>query len=489
MSSSTKSPVCIVATKIIQTAVEPDVGLSDLAKLAESDPGFAFRVLAVVNSAAFMRTRRVGDVRQACALLGVRGLRNLALGLVVSDMIPTGEVGELLFSISMRRAVAARLIAEALKERQPDDAFTAGMFLELALLTRAREDLTGAAKIARMPALHRPIVERAFGYEPHQLEGSRMGAELGLPEEIMVAVAHHHDENPPVSQLGKIVWAAERTAAAWEGGDVAQGKDAAMGAMMRIGIQADVVRTIMDEIPQLVISTAAAFDRQVLPQSALEKLAANANAQLVELNNTYAQLVRRLEDLVAEKEQLATDLQRANAELASLAATDALTGLPNKRSFRETLARELALADRNKTPLSLVVVDVDHFKSVNDTYGHAVGDVVLAHLGNVLKSALRTSDFAARYGGEEFVLLLPCTPEQGAAMVAERVRAALAETPVVTTKGALDVRASLGVASVVGPGCRASGDDLFARADAALYAAKTSGRNRVVCAATAAAAA
>lgn len=477
---NSKSPLCVVATKIIQTAVRPDVALADLAKLAESDPGFAFRVLAIVNSAAFARAHRISEVRQACALLGVRGLRNLALGLVVSDMIPTGAVGELLFSISMRRAVAAKLVAEALGDRTPDDAFTAGMFLELALLTRARDDLTGAARIAKMPALHRPIVERAFGLETHPVEGSRLGSELGLPEHIMVAVAHHHDDAPPPTPLGKIAWAAERAAAAWEGGDIAQTREAAMQALARIGVPPDAIRPLMDQIPALVTSTANAFDRQVLAQSALDKLAADAHAQLVELNNTYAQLVRRLEALVLEKDNLAAELQRANAELASLAATDALTSLPNKRSFNETVARELALADRNKTSLSLVVVDVDHFKKVNDTHGHAVGDEVLGHLGRVLKSVLRTSDFAARYGGEEFVLLLPCTPAEGAVLVAERVRATLAEKPVETTKGPLDVRASLGVASVSGPGCREAASDLFGRADAALYRAKSEGRDRVV---------
>src|ERR1700709_1936036 len=119
MGQPSKSPVCVVATQIIQTALQPDVALADLAKLAEGDPGFALRVLAIVNSAAFSRAHRVAEVRQACALLGVRGLRNLALGLVINDMIPTGEIGQLLFVISIRRAVAARLIEQALEERAP----------------------------------------------------------------------------------------------------------------------------------------------------------------------------------------------------------------------------------------------------------------------------------------------------------------------------------------------------------------------------------
>jgi diguanylate cyclase (GGDEF)-like protein len=482
MGSQKKSPVCVVATQIIQTALQPDVALTDLAKLAEGDPGFALRVLTIVNSAAFLRAHRVGEVRQACALLGVRGLRNLALGLVINDMIPTGELGELLFLISIRRAVAARLIAQALEDKAPDDAFTAGMFLEVALLGRARDDIEGAARVAKMPALNRPIVERAFGYEMHGIEGAKLGAELGLPPEIVEAVAHHHDENPPVSKLAKIAWAAERVSAAWEGGHVKKIRADAVHAMTQIGVPPKSIDELMTKIPELVNATAAAFDRRVVGQPALDQLAADANAQLVEMNNTYAALVRRLEALVIEKDQLTKDLQRANSELASLAATDGLTQLPNKRSFNEVLARELALADRNATALSLVVVDVDHFKKINDTWGHAVGDIVLAHLADILKKSLRTSDFAARYGGEEFVLLLPCTPRDGAALVAERVRAMVAEKPFPANDGTVSVNVSLGVASIIGPGCRDAAAKFFERADAALYAAKNGGRNRVVCA-------
>ncbi|MEO8878631.1 MAG: diguanylate cyclase [Polyangiaceae bacterium] len=477
-----KSPVCVVATLIIQTALKPEVGLSDLAKLAESDAGFALRVLAIVNSAAFSRAHRVGEVRQACALLGVRGMRNIALGLVINDMIPTGEVGKLLFALSIRRAVAARLIAQALGHRSPDDAFTAGMFLEVALLSRARDDIEGAARVAKMPALHRPIVERAYGNEEHPLEGAKLGAELGLPDDIVEAVAHHHDGNPPVSAIAKIAWAAERAAAVWEGGHVAKSRADATAAMMQIGLEKAAIDDLMEKIPILVTSTAVAFDQKVTEQPALDKLAADAHAQLVEMNNGYALLVRRLEALVAEKDQLTAELQRANSELANLAATDSLTQLPNKRSFNEVLARELAIADRNATPLSLLVVDVDHFKKVNDTWGHATGDVVLAHLAEILRGSLRTSDFAARYGGEEFVVLLPCTAQEGASLVAERIRASLADKPVDSPKGPLPIQVSIGLASVPGPGCRDGAQKLFERADAALYEAKNGGRNRVACA-------
>jgi diguanylate cyclase len=212
----------------------------------------------------------------------------------------------------------------------------------------------------------------------------------------------------------------------------------------------------------------------------LDKLAADAHAQLVELNNGYERLVRKLEDLLKEKERLAQELQHANQELATLAATDALTGLPNKRAFAQAVARTLALADRNKSSVALVMMDIDHFKRINDTWGHPTGDRVLAKVGEVLPKCLRAGDMAARYGGEEFVLLLVDTDSEGARLVAERVRASLARAPIAGPDGPLTITASFGVASARGPGCKGAASDLVARSDAALYNAKRAGRDRVL---------
>jgi len=160
-----------------------------------------------------------------------------------------------------------------------------------------------------------------------------------------------------------------------------------------------------------------------------------------------------------------------------LATTDALTALLNRRAFIEAVERERARSDRHAYPLSLLLLDVDHFKRVNDEYGHIAGDIVLQGVARVLESVARRSDFVARWGGEEFVVALPQTGEAGARVAGERVRRALAAT---THKfpdgGTLQVTASIGVASSEAPW---SVDALVAAADEAMYAAKARGRNRV----------
>jgi diguanylate cyclase (GGDEF)-like protein len=158
-------------------------------------------------------------------------------------------------------------------------------------------------------------------------------------------------------------------------------------------------------------------------------------------------------------------------QVGRMAHTDALTGLANRRVFEEALAREVARAQRSEEPVSLVMFDIDHFKAVNDTFGHQLGDEVLRVVGRVLAEACRDADLPARYGGEEFAVLLPACAPREAFRVAERLRAAVtgAELPVPLT-------VSAGVAGI--PANAATADELLRAADSALYSAKRTGRDR-----------
>jgi diguanylate cyclase (GGDEF)-like protein len=156
------------------------------------------------------------------------------------------------------------------------------------------------------------------------------------------------------------------------------------------------------------------------------------------------------------------------------ASTDALTGLPNKRAIQDTTKRMAAQASRTVAPLSAIVLDLDHFKQINDTFGHERGDDVLAAVGAVLSGTVRASDFVGRNGGEEFIMLLPDTDADRAVVVAEKIRAAIGEINVSGVQRAITV--SLGIAAI--PEHAGDGDQLVRSADRALYIAKTNGRNR-----------
>ncbi len=187
---------------------------------------------------------------------------------------------------------------------------------------------------------------------------------------------------------------------------------------------------------------------------------------------------------VGDKQRISDSVSQAAPVLANLrnlaiaevrAATDSLTGLPNKRVVGDTLKRMVAQAARTLTPVALILIDLDHFKDVNDRLGHPVGDQTLASVGEVLRSALRASDFAGRNGGEEFAVVLPDTDVVAAAAIAEKIRQTIAD--IVLPSPEMTLTASLGLA--VYPEHAGTTERLERLADAALYTAKRAGRDRV----------
>lgn len=169
------------------------------------------------------------------------------------------------------------------------------------------------------------------------------------------------------------------------------------------------------------------------------------------------------------------ELKIALIEMERLAKTDGLTGLLNRCTLFETATQEFSRAQRYNRSLSVLMLDIGHFKSVNDTYGHQVGDSVIKRVADVLKATLREADFVGRYGGEEFAVILPETGLQQAAEVAERIRLKINQQSILTELGNLQFTVSLGVAAFqVGIGTI---DKVFEQADKALYQAKSNGRN------------
>jgi diguanylate cyclase (GGDEF)-like protein len=176
------------------------------------------------------------------------------------------------------------------------------------------------------------------------------------------------------------------------------------------------------------------------------------------------------------------ELKQARDRLLALAATDGMTGLFNRRAFDVALDREYKRLARIHAPVSLMLLDVDHFKAFNDRYGHVAGDDCLRDIADVILGAMnRPADLAARYGGEEFVCILPETDSEGAIGVAERIQSGIRELaiPHLASSTASTVTASIGLVTEV---CRqqSSGERLIAVADECLYRAKADGRNRIV---------
>lgn len=222
---------------------------------------------------------------------------------------------------------------------------------------------------------------------------------------------------------------------------------------------------------EVIISTALSHNQLLRERRELIAELQTANAELRRVN---AELESRVEQRTRDLNLRNQQLEEANRTISELARRDPLTGLANRRVLDEELNREARRGIRDGRPLSVIILDLDYFKSLNDTFGHSAGDQVLMAVGRILAAGVRPADVVARYGGEEFVILLPDTNLELGVQIAERLRTQLGTLPVADCPR--PVTASFGVATLL-PG--QSADRLIERADAALYRAKANGRNRV----------
>jgi diguanylate cyclase (GGDEF)-like protein len=209
----------------------------------------------------------------------------------------------------------------------------------------------------------------------------------------------------------------------------------------------------------------------------------NSELKNLELEKQYSHTLElQVKEQTDELHQTLGELSKAHETLKTISVTDALTQLNNRYYFNEYWPIEYTRACRDKTPLSIVILDIDHFKKVNDTYGHPAGDQCLISVANSIKhNVARAPDIVCRYGGEEFVLILPGTDEQGAILVAEKIRKKISDLEVVWQGNNIKLSASLGVSSLSPKSRQNTNNQLMInQADQALYQAKNKGRNQVV---------
>jgi diguanylate cyclase (GGDEF)-like protein len=230
---------------------------------------------------------------------------------------------------------------------------------------------------------------------------------------------------------------------------------------------------IMTSNASLESATAAlrsgAYDFLVKPFEDLDSISSVINRAAEKVD-----LIRQNETMVDQLERNATELKELNTQLKQLADRDALTGLHNRRCLLEALELELSRSQRHSRVFSLLFIDIDHFKSYNDTFGHPAGDKLLKQVAGLLTKNIRATTTVARYGGEEFVLLGPETTKDGALLLAERLRKSVEEHPFDGRR----VTMSIGVSTYPEDGSDV--ETLMLRADEAMYRAKDGGRNRVV---------
>jgi diguanylate cyclase (GGDEF)-like protein len=291
-----------------------------------------------------------------------------------------------------------------------------------------------------------------------------------LPPLLSTPIAFHHTpqdvKDPALKKVAEVVELSARCADVFVDAEPAAAINAVrVACQQRYKLAPTDADALLDDIGKKTKEVASLFEINIGSPIEYEAILKKANEALVEIT--------------LQSQMQANTLQQQNQELKVAATTDALTGLSNRKKFDEFLVEQFTAAQKAGKPLSLLMIDIDKFKSINDGFGHPAGDAVIRTIGKLLKTATRKQDLAARYGGEEMALILPGTNRAVASAIAETIRKAIGAKPVNHDSKNIPVTASIGVACFEPGSPITQAAHLIKAADLALYNAKHSGRNCV----------
>lgn len=463
-----------VAVRLLELTSDPDVAISDIAKLVQQDQALAGKVLKTVNSSFYGLSSPCGSIDRAMGYLGLNTVKSLVLGFSLVEATGSADEGGFDMDAHWRRAIigstGARIVAKAVGGVDPEDAFTASLFQDmgmLAMFTAFR--LRYTSPIEGVP--HRNLCKQeqeVFGFD-HACVGSELAGRWKLPSEIVEAIRYHHNPDECTSDhrgIARVVSVGARICACMD----ADAPSTSVRTLERVmieyyGEKAPDAKELLEEVGATAKTLAKMFDQDigVIPSSA--QLMSAAQEQGVE-------------------HQLS--MQRQADELAREAMVDGLTQIANRKRFDAELKRVYGAFVSQAKPFGVLFFDADKFKSVNDNYGHAAGDVVLKELARRTTEAVGSDGIVFRYGGEEFAVIIEERDIEWCVHLAEKVRLAFASTPfdlrsVEGVPDELAVTASIGVSSTDAgsPTRLSSGEQVVHEADECVYAAKSDGRNNV----------
>ncbi|MFN3199195.1 MAG: diguanylate cyclase [Bradymonadia bacterium] len=478
---------------VVKAASDPDCTMGKIGQLIGMEPTLTTSLLRMSNSASYGLGRPIRTVKQATVLLGTRTIRNIAVTTAVQvtmGKVDTGDFDNVKFwEDSLRRATAALIVARHAGYEEPSEAFTIGLLQELGILMMAvqsPEHQQALQDVSERPIDERRERERSLMGMDHAELFVSTAREWGLPQDMIEVIGTQYrtntrSEDRRTARLVSIARVATAISDVVQTKGQGQAMAQARGALSQLpSREKDLeLEQLIEEINEHMLKASEEMGIRIKSQPTYQALMEQANAALVDINLSYEELTRRLEQALKEKESLARELQAKNEQLRRLAATDALTQVANRRHFTEMFQSTLAQAQTSGQPVTLLMFDIDHFKKINDTYGHAAGDEVLKAFVKRIAKAIRPEDLVGRLGGEEFgVLLGGCGRVQGRG-VSGRIRQAIRSEQFRLDDGQMiTVTSSIGGVTAVAPTALAV-DDLFKKADEALYESKRNGRDRV----------
>lgn len=476
-----------VATQIIALANDPEADMNQIARVLAVDPAITTKILRIANSPMYAMQRQTETLRQALLVLGLNATISLALSfsLLKSWQDERAQDG-LDYSLFWRRAflaaTASRALARAVGVKDGEELFLACLIQNIGVmaLDRTQPDLylgLDGEQVHEQALLAR---EREHLGTDHAEVGGWLLEKWSFPDRIHHAVATSHSPESISGQnldgmFARCVALSSLIAEVFlESPGERHFTELAASAQRFIGIDKDVLGDLLTEISQLIPDAESIFQTEILAQGSSEAILEEAQEALVVRNLQALRTVNSLQNQTESLEQRTRQLEESSRR-------DPLTGLYNRVYLDDFLRKAYSEAIKTDSALSVAFADLDRFKAINDTYGHAIGDQILVTTANILKANVRGADVVARYGGEEFILVFPRTDYLLVKMICERIVKAFQET-------SHDVGAGHDLGVTISVGIATHGDGrkfedahaLVKAADKALYTAKLQGRNRSV---------
>ena len=471
-----------IAMRILAAVRNAETSLKEIGDILATDPSLSAEVLKAINSPFYGLATKITSVSHAVNLLGIKTVKSLALSFSLVRNIRSKEANGFDYSNFWRNsliaAVSAKILAEKVLPDFAEDAFFLGLIHNIGILAMnqcipEQYKLVLKEKERTLCAYHE-AENQILGFNHMQL-GEYLAKSWGLPDTFFIPIRYHHEfkemviQDPGVEITAKLL----QLSSLFIDLNNFEDKRFYMAiAQLEILVKKygfeDKLR--IDEITKLIHSQTMnvfpLFDIEITKEKDYVKLIEEARNELINLSSDFMLQLFEQNKLIQS--------------LSEQTMRDGLTDLLNFHAFHDSLDKEIQRAKRYKHHLGLIMADIDHFKDINDTYGHLAGDHILKAVAKFFKDFLRTSDIVARYGGEEFAIILPETSKSHTIIVAERLREAIDSMTIEYENRNISVSLSFGI-SCLEPSKQISNTELIKEADAALYQAKGAGRNTCRC--------
>jgi len=465
-----------IALEVIELCRQQDINIKHIATTISNDPALSSKILKTVNSSFYGLSQSVSTISHALVILGLNSVKTLALGFTLIDTFKNQSDDEFdmmqFFQRCLYSAVGARAVAQHAGIDQSEEAFLGGLLQDLGMMAMLQTLGSDYQDILKQVGNdHRELwqLEREELDADHATIGAALGEKWKLPPVLLAPIKYHEQPDEAPEELGPLV---RSVAIGSRAADVYLTNDPKMlepffeGLYNWFSIDNASGEQLLQQVGEATKELADLFEIPTDDAPNVEDILAEANETLLQLSLQTAQSANQLE---AKNRQLEEEIVR-----------DSLTGAYNRGKLNSYIEEQFEQATQRTQALGVIFFDVDHFKALNDTHGHAAGDAVLIALAQTVEKQSPDGALVGRYGGEEFVVVLPGHDRKASARVAEHLRTVVeAMTVTCDDNLTLTITASMGVAAYDGTRFFRLPRQLVEAADKAVYAAKSAGRNCV----------